>query len=129
VKKTDHFAPNNLDASMLTDQTNHSRLVEVSVDLSSARADGEAFTSVEVLELDRGSIGRDGHRSAECVDLTNQVTLRLASDGRITGHSTDGSWDQGYQEDMRPSSCCSEGGLNSSMTTTNDDDHWLSWGL
>ena len=54
--------------------------------LSPRTPDGRAFANVEHTELNRGSIRHQSHLSAQGINLTNDLTLRDASDGRVARH-------------------------------------------
>jgi hypothetical protein len=94
LKQLDRLAPKKLDAVVSPNQSNHTGLVEVPVDLGPARANRESFSGVEVLELNGCRIRCRGHSSAQSVDLTDKVALSLPPHGWIAGHPPYGARSQ-----------------------------------
>jgi len=91
MNKPDCLSAKQLDVLMSPNQPHHARLVEVTIDLGSARTDCETFPRVEVLELNRRRVGGSCHGATQCVDLTDKVALGLTPNGGIAWHPTYGS--------------------------------------
>ena len=64
----------------------HIRSVFNSVGLRTQRMHRGALAAVEHTVLNAGRIRRPGHLSAQCIDLSNEVSLGRAADGRIARH-------------------------------------------
>ena len=67
----------------------HAPLVQEAIHLGARRAHGESLAGIQVLELDAGGVGTEGHLATQCIDLTDQVSLALPTDGWVTGHPRD----------------------------------------
>ena len=60
---------------------------------------------IEQLELDAGRIDSDAHQTAQCIDLSNQVSLRRSADRRIARHMRDSVGRERAQADVHAQSC------------------------
>ena len=66
------------------------------------RPDSRAATTIEKLELYACSVDCFRHQSAQRIDLSNQMSLRRAADGRVAGHVRDGFSRERTQTDTSP---------------------------
>ena len=97
------------------------RLVQHPIRLCPGRAHGRALAAVENPELDTGPIGGAGHGSAQGVDFLDQMALTDATDGRVTGHLSEGFDVVGQQQGFTPHACRRQRSLGAGMATTNHD--------
>jgi hypothetical protein len=98
-QKTDHAAiPNDQVIGLALDDGQvfrmgelrlHGAGIELSVGLGPWATHRRAFAAVEEAELDSGLVGNAAHDTVEGIDLTHEMALAKAADGRIAGHGTD----------------------------------------
>src|SRR5262249_15611181 len=63
----------------------HGPLVQLLVLLGTRTADGRTAASIQEAELDTAEVGEAPHDAAERIDLTDEMPLAEAADGRIAG--------------------------------------------
>ena len=82
----DHLILHEKQVFLLLQNVLHIRSVFNSVGLRTQRMHRRALAAVEHTVLNAGRIRRPGHLSAQCIDLSNEVSLGRAADGRIARH-------------------------------------------
>ena len=67
----------------------HRRTVQRAVGLGTRAPDGGPLAAVQDAELDSGPVDHPRHDAVQRIDLTHQMALAQAADGRIAGHLAD----------------------------------------
>ena len=98
----------------------HGEGVLLFVALGPGNLDGGAFADVEHAYLDGGAVGVAGHFAAESVDLTHDVTLGGAADGRVAGHEGDGVEVHGEEEGAVAHARGGQGGFAACVACADD---------
>jgi hypothetical protein len=79
----------------------HGLAIELAVDLGARAAHGGTLGAVQHPKLDAGLVGHAAHDAVQGVDLTDQMALAQAADGRVAGHLADGLKLVGQQQGAR----------------------------
>ena len=94
----------------------HIRSVFNSVGLRAQRMHGGTLSAVEHTVLNAGRIGRPRHLSTQCIDLSNEVSLGGAADGRIARHIAHSVQIDGKTRGFRTQTGTCERGLDARVT-------------
>ena len=100
----------------------HRAPIEFPVGLSAWSLDGGALAAVEHAKLNASRVGSARHHSVERVDLTHQVTLAQAADGRVAGHLADRRGTEGHQRCRGAATRRRGRGFASGMSAADDND-------
>ncbi len=124
--KANHLVLAEFQSWLILERFFHCQRVEELVFLCPDCLHGRPFAGVEQAELEGRPIGRSRHFASERVDLSDDVALARATDGRIARHVTDAV--EVWREDERRASGprSRERGFASSMSGA-DDDHVIAW--
>ncbi len=68
----------------------HGLAIKATVDLAARPTNGGALGTVQQTELDARDVGQTPHDPIQGVDLSHQMPLAQAADGRVAGHLADG---------------------------------------
>ena len=96
--------------------------VQVAVGLAAGRAHGRTLGGVEGAPLDAGAVGGMRHRTAQGVDLLDQVALADAADGRVAAHRAHRFDVVGQQQGAHAGAGRGQRGFGASVATADDDD-------
>ena len=96
-------------------------LVERAIGLRARRTDGRALARIERAELDAGTVDRACHRTAERIDLADEVPLADAADRRVAAHLPQGLDALRDEQRACTASCRGERGLGAGMAATHHD--------
>jgi hypothetical protein len=95
----------------------HGRSVKLSIGLSARTADRRSLSPVEHSKLNAGGICDSAHKPIQRIDLSNQMALAQAPDGRIARHLADRLEPMGYEKgcgaEARSSGCSFAAGVPS----------------
>ena len=97
-------------------------LIENAICLGTGGSHGRSLAAVQYPELDTGLVGGFSHGATEGIYLFHQMAFTNASDGRVTGHLTQGFNVVGQQQGLGTHACSRQRGLGTGMATTNDND-------
>jgi hypothetical protein len=97
-------------------------LVQGAVGLRARRAHRRTFAGIEGAELNAGAIRRLRHRTAERVDLLDQVTLADAPDRGIAAHLSERLDALRQQQRTHAHARRGQGGLGAGVPAAYDDD-------
>ena len=100
----------------------HCCLIDHFIALGSGTAYGRAFGAVQHFKLDGGGIRNERHRSAESVDLPDNMPFGNAADTGIAAHLGDMIRIDGKHKGIRPQSCGGKGGFTCGMSAAYNDD-------
>ena len=100
----------------------HFCAVESFVALGAGRPDCRAARCIEQAKLDPAGVCDFAHNAAECVDFTDQVALRNATNCRITGHLSDQVKVEREQRRSQPHARGSGSGFTTGMSGTHNED-------
>ncbi len=95
--------------------------VQLAIGLGAGCPHGRALAGIERAELDPGHVRGARHESAQCVDLSDEVTFSDASDGGVAAHLTQGLDALREQQSTRAHAGGRQRGFRAGVATANDD--------
>ena len=96
--------------------------VQLLIRLRARRPHRRPAAAVEQLELNSGRVDCPAHQSAERIDLSDQMALRRAANGRIAWHVRDGVVGQRAQADSASEARRGPRGLDAGVPGADDND-------
>ena len=94
--------------------------IQLTIGLRPGRSYRRPLTPIENAKLDTGAVGGQRPRTAQRIDLLDQVALADTTDRRIAAHLPQGIDVVGQQQGARTHPRRGERGLGAGMTTTYD---------
>jgi hypothetical protein len=117
-----HFAFDNGEPGLLSQERLHGEAIEVPVHLRAWTTDSRALAAVQHLEVDSSPVRRRRHHPIQGIDLPNEVTFADSANGRIAGERTDRLDPMGEQKGARPHASGRRSSLASGMATADHHD-------
>jgi hypothetical protein len=97
-----------IESLLLLHDTLHIASVPAPVRLCSGGSNSRSLSPVQESELDTGLIDAPGHLPAQGIDLTHELSLGQATDGRVAGHLGNRIEIRGKQQGAQTDPCSSQ---------------------